>query len=64
MTHFPSISYKKGWNIMHVIMGDPALQNNSQVISCINELIFFFLIMGDLALQNISLQLFYSLATF
>ena len=63
MTHFPSISYKKGWNIMHVIMGDPALQNNSQVILCINELIFF-LIMGDLALKNISLQWFYSLATF
>lgn len=40
---------------MHVIMGDPALQNNFQVILCINELIFF-LIMGDLALQNISLQ--------
>ena len=63
MTHFPSISYKKGWNIMHVIMGDPALQNNSQVILYINELIFF-LIMDDLALQNISLQWFYSLATF
>lgn len=48
---------------MHVIMGDPALQNNSQVILYINGLIFF-LIMGDLALQNISLQRFYSLATF